>query len=301
MIAAEKEHARSSETRGDGKFACDVHELVIGEPKVAALGLDEYMKFDLPSAIESFRNFQDPKVEAIEAEFKRAGNKLLLDGKTLWDWYDYVRNQAASNEAVQWGDRDTGHDGMRLDDFLEMPQATRGKLRREHVLALRLYTCTPISFELNAPLRTFMRDENGKVRKPMTMLQAHTFPITIAVLNEAIKRLRDAEGQAAVTLWRGLKNMQVSNDLLLAGGVEMAPMSASHSLETALRYSHSPHSIIIKFVTRSFMERGADLEWISVFPGEKECLFPPLTFLSPTGRTQKVGSTFTVVEVAPRL
>jgi len=29
------------------------------------------------------------------------------------------------------------------------------------------------------------------------------------------------------------------------------------------------------------MEMGADIEWISMFPGEKETLFPPLTFLKP--------------------
>ena len=48
------------------------------------------------------------------------------------------------------------------------------------------------------------------------------------------------------------------------------------------------------------MERGDDLEWVSVFPGERECLFPPCTLLYPTGRMQKVGK-FTVVEVTPRL
>ena len=48
-------------------------------------------------------------------------------------------------------------------------------------------------------------------------------------------------------------------------------------------------------------ERGADVAWLSAFPGEKEVLFPPLTYLSPTGRTQKVGDRFTIVEVTPRL
>ena len=38
----------------------------------------------------------------------------------------------------------------------------------------------------------------------------------------------------------------------------------------------------------------------SAFPGEKEVLFP-LTYLSPTGCTQKVGDRFTIVEVTPRL
>ena len=77
--------------------------------------------------------------------------------------------------------------------------------------------------------------------------------------------------------------------------------STSRELKTALFYSHSDCSVIFKIVTRSFMERGADVAWLSAFPGEKEVLFPPLTYLSPTGRTQKVGDRFTIVEVTPRL
>ena len=32
------------------------------------------------------------------------------------------------------------------------------------------------------------------------------------------------------------------------------------------------------------MERGADIAFLSAFPGEREVLFPPLTYLKPTGR-----------------
>ena len=31
------------------------------------------------------------------------------------------------------------------------------------------------------------------------------------------------------------------------------------------------------------MERGAPLQWLSAFPGESEFLYPPLTYLKPTG------------------
>ena len=182
---------------------------------------------------------------------------------------------------------------------------TLAMLRLEHVLALRLYTATPVSFALNNPLRNFKRD-GAMVMKPIRMGDEHPFPVTVTVLNDAIKRLRDTEGKAVVTLWRGLKNMDLraDSDFLLAGGVEMSSMSTSYDLRTALFYSLSPHSILFKIVTRSFMERGADLEWISCFPEERECLFPPCTFLSATGRTQKVqtpSGDFTVVEVTPRL
>ena len=95
-------------------------------------------------------------------------------------------------------------------------------------------------------------------------------------------------------------DVKENSNFLLVGGVEMAAMSTTYSLETALFYAHSERSLIFKYVTRSFMERGADIAWISAFPGENECLFPPSTYVSPTGRTQRVGK-FTVVEVTPRL
>ena len=53
---------------------------------------------------------------------------------------------------------------------------------------------------------------------------------------------------------------------------------------------------------QSFMQRGADLTFLSAFPAEREYLFPPLTYLQPTGKVVEVvqgGSIFTVVEVEP--
>ena len=43
---------------------------------------------------------------------------------------------------------------------------------------------------------------------------------------------------------------------------------------------------------------ASDISWLSAFPGEKEVLFPPLTFLKPTGRAEVVEG-YTFVEVAP--
>ena len=53
------------------------------------------------------------------------------------------------------------------------------------------------------------------------------------------------------------------------------------------------------------MERGADLTFLSAFPGEREFLYPPLTYLQPVGpaRPQKAtlaGANFLVLEVEPK-
>ena len=72
--------------------------------------------------------------------------------------------------------------------------------------------------------------------------------------------------------------------------------------------SREPEALLLKIVVPDFMSAGADLQWLSAFPGEAEVLYPPLTYLKPTGRTQEVGLTrgaeqlrFTVVEVSPIL
>ena len=32
--------------------------------------------------------------------------------------------------------------------------------------------------------------------------------------------------------------------------------------------------------------RGVDLQWLSAFPNESQVLFPPLTYMQPTGKMQ---------------
>ena len=113
-----------------------------------------------------------------------------------------------------------------------------------------------------------------------------------------------------------------------------------------MRYSLSAHSLLFRIVVSDFMSLGADLQWVSAFPDEAEVrscrmrthpaarraqappkgyplaserpppcclasaprqvLYPPLTYLKPTGRMETVEVerdgqrlAFTVVEVSP--
>ena len=176
------------------------------------------------------------------------------------------------------------------------PAARTAELQLPHVLALRLYT-TAAFRSLNSPLRDTSPD-----RRP------HAFPITVNFIREAISMLRAVEAEseratATVDLWRGLKNVEAASGFLESGGTELAPMSTTTSIGVAMSYSLSPCSLLLKVRTVSFIDRGADLAWLSAFPAEAEVLFPPLTFLQPTGRTLKVereGWKVVVVEVEPR-
>ena len=70
----------------------------------------------------------------------------------------------------------------------------------------------------------------------------------------------------------------------------------------AVEYSISQSSLLFKIRTTSFMKRGADVQFLSAFPTEAELLYPPLTFLQPTGKQMKMqldGTSFTVIEVEP--
>jgi hypothetical protein len=81
-------------------------------------------------------------------------------------------------------------------------------------------------------------------------------------------------------------------------------MSTTTDIGTAASYSISKESLIFKITTENQLQRGADLQWVSAFPGEAEILYPPLTYLQPTGRKQVIevdAHRFTIVEVRPTL
>jgi hypothetical protein len=110
---------------------------------------------------------------------------------------------------------------------------------------------------------------------------AHNFPCTMIFLTEAIGMLRAAGAEPAgdggggvVDLWRGLKALRVQDSFERTGGTEPACMSTTTDLNVALMYSLSrgSESLIFKVRTTSFMNRGANLEWCSAFPAEKEIL-----------------------------
>ena len=60
--------------------------------------------------------------------------------------------------------------------------------------------------------------------------------------------------------------------------------ATSDDVQVALNYSKEhKNRVIFKIVTHGFMEQGAPIRWLSAFPGESEYLYPPLTYLKPTG------------------
>ena len=158
---------------------------------------------------------------------------------------------------------------MSLDDFVAAPNSREAELEEAHVLALRLYT-TKAYLLINNPLRDLGRHERG---------EAHPLPVTVAFLAEAIRRLRAvgakmANARSPVVLYRGLANRTAPPAFFKEGGTEHAPMSTTNDLSVAVRYSASRSSVLLRMVTKSFIERGADISYLSAFPEEAEVLFP---------------------------
>ena len=79
------------------------------------------------------------------------------------------------------------------------------------------------------------------------------------------------------------------------------------SFNAVFRYGTcSTGSLIFKLQVPDALAHGADLQWLSAFPSEAEVLYPPLTFLRPTGREQELvsnvsGARVSVMEVTPDL
>jgi len=188
--------------------------------------------------------------------------------------------------------------GMALSDFVDHPTARRAHLDAAHVVALRVYT-TAAYQALNAPFRDAGRSD------------AHPLPATITFLTEAIKRLRAVDADSAFAsseadLWRGLHGTSLDDEYLHEGWTELGPMSTTTSLEVAIRYSISrtgAPAVLLRSLATSFMQRGADLSFLSAFPSEAEVLFPPLTFLEvkEVHRLAAGGRDWTVVDFVPHL
>ena len=248
------------------KFAGSSHELVFGPPQQAALG----MAHTLRVAESTLAALMAEGTAAIVREVEASGT--AEDKECL----DYVLRCPAGSSSKRFpnGVRDANRSGEMLADFMAHPSAVTAELTEAEMVALRLYT-TAAYKSLNAPCRDL------EPHAP-----AHPLPATVSFLALGIKKLRAVgakrdDAQQPVTLWRGLRDLQVGADF--TGGTELGCMSTSASAEVAMRYALEGCATrivcLFRLQTASFMERGADLAFLSAFPDEAEYLYPPSTYL----------------------
>ncbi len=77
------------------------------------------------------------------------------------------------------------------------------------------------------------------------------------------------------------------------GGTEMGCMSTTEDQAVARKFAkvgEQPNPLLLKVEATSLMDCGADIGWLSMYPEEKEVLFPPLTYLRSKGTaTEEIG------------
>ena len=58
-------------------------------------------------------------------------------------------------------------------------------------------------------------------------------------------------------------------------------MSTSSALRVVADYASSSTPLLFRIQVDSPMELGAEVSWVSLYPGESEWLYPPLSFIKP--------------------
>jgi hypothetical protein len=186
--------------------------------------------------------------------------------------------------------------GVSIEALMLHASARQANLQRHHIIALRMYTTSSFSC-INNPLR------GNPVQRP------HPFAATTFFISEGIKLLRavaallpDAYTQRVY--WRGMRNMGITGEFMLQGGTDFACVSTTASQEVAVKqFAASALPLVFKIVTKNCMSRGADIAFLSVFPGEQEALYPPLTYLSCSGMVRETlfGLELLVATVEPTM
>jgi hypothetical protein len=75
--------------------------------------------------------------------------------------------------------------------------------------------------------------------------------------------------------WRGMKNMGLTSDFMTHGGTDFGCVSTTEDQAVAVhRFAASKLPLVFRVITQSPLTRGADVQFLSVFPEEKEYLYP---------------------------
>lgn len=247
-----------------GKF---VGKIELGKPVQAALGLADLMGHTTMSIMQLINAHGGDGVRAIKQEIADHGSdddkmnlRCLLDGTYVNPPHEDGTDPTPLEIAAR---------SQTIETLMTMHQVTTAKLEAAHVLALRLYTTTSHK-SINAPLR-----DTGST---------HPLAATTYYISEGLKKLRAVEASSPdantpKTFWRGLKNREIGSEFISKGGCEFGCMSTSAFKNVAVEFALSTVPFLFQIETKDFLQRGADISFLSVYPDEQEMLYPPLMFL----------------------
>ena len=163
-------------------------------------------------------------------------------------------------------------------------------LNIKEVAAMRLYT-GPMYMLYNTVLRQFPQYVLEKLSNNKYETTIFCIISGISKLSKASKIPQDRR------VFRGLGGMLVPDEFWseqeggFRGGVEWGLMSTTTNRSVAMQYSGADKKRGTVFeILVGRVDLGADLSELSQYPGEKEMLFPPLTFLEVVGEPRVEGS-----------
>jgi WD40 repeat protein len=237
-----------------------------------------------------------------EIEFTTSNYNITTCPKM--EWHYVVENTACP---------DMGHKRrlVPIKELMQKKVSKDAKLCEEEVIAVVLYS-GPMFQVYNTILRRYPSDAFAVFNEGDNL-----FPTTIFVLVSAIQKLcRFTRIPEGTLLYRGLGGKVDLPDLFFqtdehgcSGYAEWGFLSTTADRDVALGYSgikdRRPKAMVMVIETSS-IDRGADISEFSQYPGEKEFLYLPCSFIQRTlhgkGRIQLVdGGLVTFVSVKVNL
>ena len=284
-----------------GRFAA--RQVLLGEPLEAARGVHSLLGLSR-ERLESTMSGGAVEIErevlahSTEQEGESGHPNRDEDGWTDAEWIKYLRHEPASEQKLsgEQRTRDKGRDGWRLADFAEHTLAKNAGLSEAQVLALRLYT-SGVSRSINTPLIVGCTEE-----KP------HPLPALVGHLVSALKQLRSKAKELPFKgkgghLFRGMRDLDVSEEFIERGGCERGLISAlsdrANAVRDAARLDEAPSIVLLKIKADDLANAAPDLSWCSCIDlGEAglsrlpitEHVYPPLTHMRPllSGYSKKI-------------
>ena len=151
----------------------------------------------------------------------------------------------------------------------------------EEMLGARLYTGSMYAkYQVVLRIAAFPGDENQQ-KQAQELGFAGGYTTTIYAVNSAVVKL--SKLMPIGTVYRSVAKTSIPpsffepNESQLCGGVEVAFTSFTPDRDTSVEYL-KPAGFMIT-LTMSMASRGADMQWVTQYPHEREVLWPALTGL----------------------
>jgi hypothetical protein len=234
-------------------------------------------------------------------DYKLYASNYRITSTPMQEWLYAVGDDKGQRSPCP--DMDHGRRIVPIEELLERPLAARAGLTRAEMIAVVLYT-GPMFVVYNGILR----------RSPEKLYKFfktnyNLFSTTIFVLVSAVQKLsRCMRIPVGMKLYRGLGGtLELPDSFTNAdengckGYCEFGFMSTTADRNVAVQYSgvknQKPLASIMEILPNA-IDRGADISEFSQYPGEKEFLFVPMSFVQARERCRlEVGPAGGVLKV----